>query len=737
MSVKVVIICCISFLLPVFAFKPRIFGNSKTAVPSEAFLFKSSLSNDIVPSLDEVDSLRKWYTLTSRKRAEVFISDASTVPTIVADIWKAILVSFRVLESDQTNLDNLILRAYPKYIIDANNADAEIERFKTIAALIAEDYSSLLFQPNNFKRTIDVQLKPPLDDGSPASLAIIVGTRRTSPAIADFDDIDDYVPDVENALTNDIESFPFPSVYDFVSEINRPADPLTLSELSFDYNVTDFKFDLVQMAKKRDPQEFVKSINCKLTRLQKWRDVLSQPDKNDIADPFTNVGDWQDSVKLKYQSMKAMAMNNTKKALDTQYDKRATYINIIDQWSDRLKRSFKCTYFASNREQEDFRKAILDSKWLNDVLNSTKLLAKTPFLDFSGPDFTPGVPSPLFRDDRYVMYNSGYPAQEILYEMLAWFNAMAPVQHLAGISAFGDIVQHTYSRGLVTERVMYDVWQGLCAFIADIAAVKSPALNAAELYEGLSQKSKQNAIHTSHKSMDHMDSFLTSLRDINKIARDASIAESSGVKQLFKVNYEIGRELGEWWSNIAREFDLMDELEEKSIGRSTLWSEIMDKVMAEENMRELRGSDGRLDAASSTKLAEENTALWKDRYKKVMQFSELIESALPWRNETLLLETPSESGLSRFARQVYLRNETVTLDFTRDSSNGDPSYLFIAPRFFRGIGGNEELVRPHLNQAVLSIVALRPTRMHIHNPHFSIILLFPSNRVLFKSSRNW
>ena len=66
----------------------------------------------------------------------------------------------------------------------------------------------------------------------------------------------------------------------------------------------------------------------------------------------------------------------------------AVFLNIIDQWSDRLKRSFKFTYFQSHREPENFNEAILNSEWRKDFVKTVNLLAKA-FMDFEGPDFEP------------------------------------------------------------------------------------------------------------------------------------------------------------------------------------------------------------------------------------------------------------------------------------------------------------------------------------------------------------
>jgi hypothetical protein len=47
-----------------------------------------------------------------------------------------------------------------------------------------------------------------------------------------------------------------------------------------------------------------------------WRDVLSK-ESEDVPDPFMETEEWNERVKLKYQSLKALVAD-PKKALDTQ-----------------------------------------------------------------------------------------------------------------------------------------------------------------------------------------------------------------------------------------------------------------------------------------------------------------------------------------------------------------------------------------------------------------------------------
>ena len=151
------------------------------------------------------------------------------------------------------------------------------------------------------------------------------------------------------------------------------------------------------MAKKKNPQEVVDAINCKLTR----------------PDPFAETSDWSARIKMKYQSLKALAKADPKKALETQYDKKKTFIKIIDLWSDRLKRAFKFIY-QSQRTVEDFITPILNSKWRNEVINTTKLFAQVPFLDLEGPSFEPGTPATMFSENRVLLWGSDYSVEQVI-----------------------------------------------------------------------------------------------------------------------------------------------------------------------------------------------------------------------------------------------------------------------------------------------------------------------------------
>ena len=295
----------------------------------------ASTSVEEVTEVSE-EGIRTWFLKTQGRRPEVFLSESASKVAVVADAWKSVLVSLRVLESDPTTRDYTAVFAFPQCPVEGS-ADTVLADYAQVASAIERSLneSAVLFQPS-FLRRIEFHVKPGAGAGGKPVLLLSLDTRRSKAETLDYEDIDLYVPPVEDVLTNDIENFPFPTIFDFISEINRPPEPFTMSELRFNFKVQDFKYDLAKMAKKKNPQDVVDTINCKLTRLQNWRDVLSA-DTGNLPDPFSETAEWSERVKLKYQSLKALAQTDPKRALETQYDKKATFIKIIDLWSDRLK----------------------------------------------------------------------------------------------------------------------------------------------------------------------------------------------------------------------------------------------------------------------------------------------------------------------------------------------------------------------------------------------------------------
>ena len=355
------------------------------------------LTTTTISSGQTEETLRKWFLLKYQKRCEVnLIESTSTQQDFIVDIWKAILISYRVLKNDETNKKYTALYAFPNINLQKDGDKSSIQALETNLNERLQGLR-LLLQPE-FQYSVSFAVAngdgndssgPTLPLGLP--FVLIIDTESMKPEPITMDDIEKMLPNFESTLTNSIPSFPFPSVYDFVSEINRPVDPATLASLRFNFQIRDLKFDVEKMKKKnKNPQDYVDNINCRLTRLAKWRDVLSDA-KDDMPDPFSDA-EWGQRVRSKYQSLLVQARRDPKYALDNQYNKRATFIKIIDDWSLRLKQSFKFIYESKRLPPQDFMAPILASKWRAQVMQLTALPAQVAFLDLDGPAFKPGEP---------------------------------------------------------------------------------------------------------------------------------------------------------------------------------------------------------------------------------------------------------------------------------------------------------------------------------------------------------
>ena len=672
---------------------------------------------------DEIDPdfIRLWYVKKFNRRPEIVVADsATTLSDIVVEAWKAILVSVRVMEKDQ-NLSNFrSLTVFPQLKVGPED-NANLEDVESLVAQVGSIFDSYLLQPN-FKRNISCRV---IADGPQGPLVMIeVDTGREYAPTPDFDDIDDYTPNVDDALTNDIEEFPFPTVYDFISEINRPPDPITLNDLLFNYRIYDLKYDLNAMAKKKDPEQVVTSINCKLTRLEKWKRVLEKSQSEQV-DAFDDTVGWSENVKLKYQSLKAIVGKDTKNALDTQYDKRSTFIEIINRWSDRLKRNFKFTYFQSNRAPENFEQIILESSWRKDVQETISLLAQAPFLDFEGPKFTPGTVTPLFKDDRVLLWDSNYDVEIASFEMLSWLNKIEKVRAYAGIPPLGDIVQHTYSRGLITERVMTDVYSGLTHWVRNEVNGGTPSLAQPPIdIKGIFDDVGGNG----SDALDHHDRFKCSVERINSMAREKSSQKLQSVKEVFKASYYQGREMVDWWTDIVRNLDKTHEMD-KIIGGK--WADVITNTIEEgessgDLQEELKfqrlGSGAALPADG-----EENPEMknWVEKYREPMLMAEEIKGCIEWGQPDDDKVELQDRVTEAFRMSGWFKGDCPSVPFAHaEHDNASKSYLFIAPRYFRGIGMDEELSAfNEFSQAVTKLVTSSPFQKSLNLDGFKLEII--------------
>jgi hypothetical protein len=121
----------------------------------------------------------------------------------------------RVLEADAELRDHVAVYAFPNVKVDSPEV---LEKYQKIAEAVENDLTtaSPLFQPN-YQRKVGFHLKPSDSGDGESILLLSIDTRRVRSEILDYEDIDNYTPPVEEMITNDIENFPFPTVYDFIS----------------------------------------------------------------------------------------------------------------------------------------------------------------------------------------------------------------------------------------------------------------------------------------------------------------------------------------------------------------------------------------------------------------------------------------------------------------------------------------------------------------------------------------
>jgi archaellum component FlaG (FlaF/FlaG flagellin family) len=186
----------------------------------------STISNVEASSASKI---QKWYILNQGKRAEVFTSDASSITSIIAEAWKSVLVSYRVLEADVTMPSYDCIYEFENVKIKSTDDMTDYEKIaKSIeSALVTADP---LFQ-QSFNRKIRFMINPTA--GGEGSLVMVLETMRTKSMMISFEEIE-YSPDISEEdmedFSNDLESFPFPTVMDFVSGTTQTCHAMLTSQ---------------------------------------------------------------------------------------------------------------------------------------------------------------------------------------------------------------------------------------------------------------------------------------------------------------------------------------------------------------------------------------------------------------------------------------------------------------------------------------------------------------------------
>ena len=210
---------------------------------------------------------------------------------------------------------------------------------------------------------------------------------------------------------------------------------------------------------------------------------------------------------------------------------------------------------------------------------------------------------------------------------------------------------------------------------------------------------KKTSSTTSAAVLDHTDSFKETLGRLNKYSRVASGERLQSVKDVFRGLFQTGKELVDWWTRVVRDLDLVSEMDALSADAyqpgSYLWTQTMNEVVEQSlKVGEHRGDS--LDEKAAAAFAEANGAQWGDSYKSAMVDMETLRALLPWAADDQVVDVELEypeaiRSLSRY-RGLSEDAPLVRLQEPRGTEQAYESFLFVAPRYFRGIGITEELV---------------------------------------------
>jgi hypothetical protein len=513
-------------------------------------------------------------------------------------------------------------------------------------------------------------------------------------------------------ITNDSPEVPFPSLYDFISEINRPPDSYTMANLKFNYQIADLKNNLQKHSR---PQDIVDGINLRLTRLDYWRNILLNAKDTYIqSNPYLDIETWSEEVIKKYQSLKTMANMDMKKAIDSQYDKRFTFINIIDQWSDRLKRKFKSHYQArAMLSRPPLQPWQLSSVWRKNMEKLVNFTTDLPYLTFHPPVFQPSKLLEEVCFNRSEKYTEGYLAvidyKEVLQDLSVWLRDMQNLfvysQHpaLEKGQDYQTINQITISKGYLAEHVMRDLWEAVDHWLSPDK--DTAAISAAILFPDDDDKHPLK----SSQYKDHLDSYLSFLKGVNSFIRSESMSNRKSVKELFKTWHEENRETLDWWTSVVTDLGIENEFSKDYLKKKRPISELIDDYLPMDddgNVQIFVGS-----TAQDQEIQQKYATQWKNDHKPGLIKAEALYSILPWISGTNNDRDISNKLIKRSintaveVRKQELKDdkevEMMHIPVIRPIGQKQQQALFFAlPRLYRAINDATELVSVLLNALI-------------------------------------
>ena len=136
-------------------------------------------SSTLTESSAATEAIKKWFFMNYKKRSEVFeLKDATSYPELVAEIWRSVLISIRVLEKDEEMKEYVSVHSFP-----AINASQEnVASIKTLVESMSNqiDQYSPLFQ-DAFARSIKTLTGPSNE------LIVSIETTRRKSRLVDYE----------------------------------------------------------------------------------------------------------------------------------------------------------------------------------------------------------------------------------------------------------------------------------------------------------------------------------------------------------------------------------------------------------------------------------------------------------------------------------------------------------------------------------------------------------------------
>lgn len=673
-----------------------------------------------------IQNLRDWYIKNFKYRPDdVFIRNAMNSVDLLSDIWKSIIIANNIQENDNNLQSYIHLSVFPNSKLDVMEFVNIIEELKLQFNVSKPMFKSYNHQFNilQFNQSIPV---------------LVIHSTKADPIISLSDWDEKYETMNDNSLpNNNIKSFPFPNIFEFIAEINRPID-LTSQSLKKVYHlkVKDLKYDLKKLSKKYNPQEFVDTMNCRLNRLCYWKSILKEYKLEQSHLIFQSDYDFLISTKQKYQFLKSQIQINPKYVLESQYDQVLVYTDFIDSWITRLLGNFKHAYqryFKDiQQQQKDLHVSESSLQWKGSLENIHKMIRKIPILDYEfelnpfNDDSIQMENSALLIDTSYVFMNNDFNEKSVISEMLLWVDRIT------------KSILFAYNRD--RSKILFDSIEAyVCIKSSSIENILFHSFSSIHQWLESSNEEFKRPIDIKHvlkRSLN--DETLTGfqnkkyfqfLRELNTFSRNQSNLMKSNVKSMYLTLSQNTEHGINWFYELVKDLDLSEEIEEfylvmknrKQSNHDTNiplieWYKLISSVIhtmlpidpseSQNQANDLKRYIDSLQSIQSRKVSDNsntdvssNIDQW-EKFKSIFQQVDDLSSIIQYSTHTKeSIRYEQENQLN----QIYNVIEHHAMDSkqniedlinTKDDNSmniSTKSLLIVIPRYFRGIGSNQEL----------------------------------------------